>query len=791
MPSQLDATTDVPVATTDNGSSNTLMSEVNADRSAAKTADVKTADQGAESKVNSTFGSLTLVDDSKDSAAKATSDSSTATAPADSTRTTATADVTTASSGDAAAGATSNDKAAVVTTNDTVASTPTSDATSAAVTDVSMVTAAPDAPPAATTDATTNANPKPGDISDIPLPGPTGAIPDVANQPADKDIDAAALQKIHDDPKVKADKARLTDDITKQEKGLDPSKPEYQRLEQMKQDMETFEKRAAASHPPLGPEEVSKTYKNLSKLIEAKDGPKVQPKPDRLLAAQEAMLHAADPTTIDQGQYETCNVTTVETRMFAKDPAAATDLISQVATTGEYQLPGTKPGTPDSLIKINPESLKRQGESLDDHATNCDRSYASQIYQVTAINTYYQTHEVVKNGHTYPKGSLEYRQGDKDPLNTPPGNGELLIDTKTNQVLTDSAGKQVRCPDLDDSQIAQSYNQLTEHKDTGFFFANKDYCSGDGPEIVKIGSEAELKSKLQEAQANGKMPVILQVDVHQEPFFSESGGKVAGGDGGAHVVTVSGIDKDGNVTVDNQWGVDSKHTIPVHDLYVATMDPNKTLTDLKKECDQNAKDHAADPNVPIDFTKQAELLRMRRDYGDLKGSGNDAYYKQELLFLTHQAVKDASDHSNGQLDPHTEKELSYMLEKEFPRGGRDDVLTKAIGGNAAVGIFDGSGTVGKVQGNYDDQRMEAAADQLYNAGDQWYYNKEDYQHMYTALANKTPLEIQQMDADFKNAHGGKSMEQYINEKFKGHPQERDKALQLLHDAQAGTYHTAA
>src|SRR5262249_14230955 len=99
--------------------------------------------------------------------------------------------------------------------------------------------------------------------------------------------------------------------------------------------------------------ELAATAHELTRLLEAKDNPKLGVSAaDRVLLAEQALEHAADPTAIDQGAHPTCQTTTVEARIFTTDPSKAVKLIADVSTTGEYMPPG---GTPDGKpVKVAP-----------------------------------------------------------------------------------------------------------------------------------------------------------------------------------------------------------------------------------------------------------------------------------------------------------------------------------------------------------------------------------------------------------------------------------------------------
>src|SRR5262249_24679877 len=140
-------------------------------------------------------------------------------------------------------------------------------------------------------------------------------------------------------------------------------------------------------------------------------------------------------------------------------------------------------------------------------------------------------------------------------------NGERLYNRmrggNEEEVLED--GKPVRSPNLSEDQIESLSNIITGKNETGFVVVHDGYRSGDN--ITRIKSRDELNDRLQQAQRDGKFPIIVRVDSANQPFFRDSNGGTAGGSDGAHVVTVTGYDAGppAKVTVDNTWGSQSDH----------------------------------------------------------------------------------------------------------------------------------------------------------------------------------------------------------------------------------------
>src|SRR5262249_27968095 len=161
-------------------------------------------------------------------------------------------------------------------------------------------------------------------------------------------------------------------------------------------------------------EQIEKTYKNMEKLLEVNPKAPVNDR-DRAILAEQCMQHAADPLTISQGDYNTCNVTTVETRTYTRSPAEATRLVADMATSGKYQTNGTPPVT----VELDKSLLSKQGESTKiPHVDGC-RDYASQVFQVTAVNIHYSKENLIRD----PKGQVRYEQRESKDGARPADNG--------------------------------------------------------------------------------------------------------------------------------------------------------------------------------------------------------------------------------------------------------------------------------------------------------------------------------------------------------------------------------
>jgi LysM repeat protein len=379
-----------------------------------------------------------------------------------------------------------------------------------------------------------------------------------------------------------------------------------QELSQFRAHMAEFEERAHRQNLP--PEEVAKTYHEMSRLLESRGDQPVSQR-DRVVLTEQVMDQAAHPTSIDQGQHNTCNVTTVESRLYTRNPSEAARLVTDVATTGSFT---TRDG--QTTVAVPPGSIGKDTEAQGNPPAYGDRSYASQLFQVTALNLHYQTSPYTWTDtnnvqHNVPAGGMRYEQI-QNP--TPPDTGERLYDTTTNPPTLVS-----QQPDITDDGIVRVNNRLTGDTGNGAMIDHSEYVYGDRRGVDTVNNEQELNDKIRAAaEAHPpRLPLIIGVHTGNEPFLHDSGGGTAGGSGGGHVVTVTGYEAGppARVHVDNQWGegVDYQggRTMSVHDLYMSMRPPDNAhqIADLQRDVDWDRAHNT------VDTRKEFELLRLRHN----------------------------------------------------------------------------------------------------------------------------------------------------------------------------------
>lgn len=353
--------------------------------------------------------------------------------------------------------------------------------------------------------------------------------------------------------------------------------------------MKDFETRATSRG--LSEEEKALTYHHINRMISAgAEAPLSQQ--DRLFLAQQVLDQSARPHNIDQGLNNTCNVTTVENRIFTRNPSEAARLISDVATTGRYI---TADGTVIDLSRV-PGALAPDSEaSLGlwqgfDAAGNRDirldgrRTWASQLFETTAVNIKWSRS---LDFDLQPGEVILYEK----PFGPVPGStdtGERLYKYTVSADGTIKGEELAKQPRIMDFELTDINNQIIGATDKNFVIRNGVYDStgirtGD---IATVNSEAEFQQLLLDMHTqavrdpkSNPFPAVLYVDVRHEPFRRFFGSADIGGNSGAHVVNIQGILVDPNtgryyVEVTNQWGSASNHlganAIPLDVLYNAT-----------------------------------------------------------------------------------------------------------------------------------------------------------------------------------------------------------------------------
>ena len=258
----------------------------------------------------------------------------------------------------------------------------------------------------------------------------------------------------------------------------------------------------------LSPAEINKTLEQVCRLLEATDGA-VQ-RNERRLAAIDLLYTAAHPETIAQGRHGTCSVAALEYKMYLQHPSVAAEMVASAALTGTWK------GKDGKLISIPSEGLAA-GEIERKHYPPQDgeRSYASQLFQLTALNdvgqhlknpmkfVQYAHPTFVDDGQSLEHDFWILSNGQKKPFEEP-GRGDFS-----------------RTGGLTSFEIAAEITRLTD--ETNGVIANREHDRDDTPaenapypgirgdNLTDVRSQSAFESTIAQMKRDGKLPVVISV----------------------------------------------------------------------------------------------------------------------------------------------------------------------------------------------------------------------------------------------------------------------------------------
>lgn len=314
--------------------------------------------------------------------------------------------------------------------------------------------------------------------------------------------------------------------------------------------------------------EMANTYTQLSRLLSADSDiltkyPQCQLKegetPWRVRVAEQIIHQAAEPFTISQGKMAVCAAASLEVREYYREPAAAARLVTDVLLTGNHE--ATAGGTkidltkcPDNLIpdpfakQFTVEKEVKGKEILVWDVPYLDaRSFASQLFEVTAINLAlqprgfryeqpvpadYATLKNKANGKT-----VDIRTNEEKPWGNDENRGFCDID------IASSAHK---ISGKDESTFVISAGSLTQ-REAATIEIRKIYELDNRDQLIQnVFSPTEVLAALRHTREQGEWPPIVRIDASLPPINQK--------DGRAHFLVVSDIEDNGsNLAFDNTW----------------------------------------------------------------------------------------------------------------------------------------------------------------------------------------------------------------------------------------------
>ncbi len=315
----------------------------------------------------------------------------------------------------------------------------------------------------------------------------------------------------------------------------------------MAKDMKDFETRAQQQHLP--PEEISKTYDQMSRLLSTPNKDSAIPDDNRVKLAEGILHECAHPSDIDQGAHQTCNVTTVAEQGFSRNPSTMAEMAATTAIKGEWTAPDGK------VIKVDNNSLAIApfSEEQNQPPKDGERSYATQVLNVVMINDCTQR-----------RVPPQYYQQQVPDGSVPADTGERLYGADGKLVtakVMNGDGQQMDVP------VAAPYVTDGELTSLGKRLYHKNYDSiGVNDESIgveNVNSPGTLELKVKQMQDQGKLPITMGVDCNHKPITNNE----QPGFGG-HVVTIDGYNPvTHQIHISNQYGKDMDKWVTPQDLY--------------------------------------------------------------------------------------------------------------------------------------------------------------------------------------------------------------------------------
>jgi hypothetical protein len=313
-----------------------------------------------------------------------------------------------------------------------------------------------------------------------------------------------------------------------------------------------------------------------------------------IVLAKQLMSYAANPEKVDQGNHLTCGAAALESEMYWRSPADAARVVADVYLTRQFIPEGKSKAIVPHQSVLTPDS-----ESNRITAHDGQRSYASQLFQGTAISVVYPGYRQIWRYNANKFGAAQtfdeviaWQRRTKTGVETGYNDFDGLYPGQIQEM---------------NRAIAGNRNKLSviERRDVNIF---------DGMEHV--GSVGELNDLLQKLKRERMLPAIAFVDSDHEPFWTDGHYGRRRRRGGGHFVCLNDYagGAPNTVAVNNQWGAQADHgKIPSLELFLSLSSSRslRHLSDLQRAVECNSK------NGVVDTVLEFELLRRQREAGTL------------------------------------------------------------------------------------------------------------------------------------------------------------------------------
>ncbi len=320
---------------------------------------------------------------------------------------------------------------------------------------------------------------------------------------------------------------------------------------------------AVMRNPLATPESKDRFFQQIERLISGEPNATIDFK-ERVLVSLQLLHQAGDVESIDQGEFKTCGLSTLEKRLLMRDPGLVARMVSDVALTGS-----TKTETQRS-VSLEKDWLRPQApESVSYPPQENTRSLASQYVALILGNVKFQINNEQK-GTNYRFGHVNGNDVVLDYAAKPPS--PVYRNSITGKVDTDPVhrfddgkimvGPNLRpwrkplenSPHINEKDIIDTYSAVTGESGENMVMLH--YSQARGPvekslagivdwatlnvkprdsRVSVYRTEGEMQAQIQRAKDSNNLPLI---------FLSPN-----------HAATINGFNTETNrVSYDNQWG---------------------------------------------------------------------------------------------------------------------------------------------------------------------------------------------------------------------------------------------
>ncbi len=378
------------------------------------------------------------------------------------------------------------------------------------------------------------------------------------------------------------------------EKQAGDSIKDPKKLAEFRENMNRFELTAERNN--VRPSQVTETYEQLQRILEANGDKPLSPK-QREEVAQQWMARLADPSRISQGWHDTCGYAVLEFRLATKEPEKITKLMADVTTDGKYMVPNWRyvseleangieisddNDIPKKPLYMDSVSLIPDSEASGKSPFKDRRDYADQLAQVMLVKIRYdgigdKSIDAKSGLSTYQQSPIVQRADEIDPRYPHNTSGERVVSGinpltgKLNVRDDNGHGSGGFSKESDQTYV----NEVITGRHEVIAMKRKLVKGEQSGFALEIKSIEDLRKQLNELTQTDNLPFAAKVVIANpgivEPFLARSGESKEIPKDAVHFISVTKFDGLNSVEIYDPLG--EKRTLTLPQLYQAMTYP--------------------------------------------------------------------------------------------------------------------------------------------------------------------------------------------------------------------------